>query len=598
MELYLALDRGDTRRGVRRLEIERNVDFEIKGQFIRKLRDNTFSGNKNEDAHEHVGMILEIASLFNTLGVSGDAVILWVFPLTLTGRTKRWLDQAPTEIINIWDLLKRIFILRFCPPSKTSRRLEEILNFRQEGRETLYQAWERYNDDLFKCPTHDLNDYQKEESNRETRGYNSNQMSTITNKLKNLNRNMRNHKENAHAIKGWYEPRDEIYYLSSEEVKCVKETESREGSLMVTPGNNSPLGNSPRLKEILGKFLEESCKRQDIFYEWMKRFRENTNKNLRRHDYAIKGLEENVVRLAQAVKTHNKLNQDKTLDMKGSTIISPLNVNSNLVHCTKSTGQEIIKKIGEKDGFPYKTPTKEPGTFAEKVKRRIKEEQDKGERLLESIEKEPVNTPLINTIRKMSNYTKCLQELGSKKIKFKKCLRSMQSPKGIVETVLVKIDKFIFSMDFVILDIVEDNKVPIILGRLVLATAHARIDVFGRKISLEVGTEKVVCNANEGKTPLSICAINDFQVPEGFDDPKNVNELIEKGLTEVLFGKPFKECVGLEEDVTEVILWFKISNDTTIFNMSRALSKFSKLTTTQHNMMAPLLRINEEDKAK
>nr|GEV48512.1 hypothetical protein [Tanacetum cinerariifolium] len=40
--------------------------------------------------------------------------------------------------------------------------------------------------------------------------------------------------------------------------------------------------------------------------------------------------------------------------------------------------------------------------------------------------------------------------------------RSMQSPKGIVENVLVKIHKFIFSVDFVILDIVEDNKVPII----------------------------------------------------------------------------------------------------------------------------------------
>ncbi|GKB74128.1 retrovirus-related pol polyprotein from transposon TNT 1-94 [Tanacetum coccineum] len=68
---------------------------------------------------------------------------------------------------------------------------------------------------------------------------------------------------------------------------------------------------------------------------------------------------------------------------------------------------------------------------------------------------------------------------------------SMQSPKGIVENVLVKIDKFIFHVDFVILDIVVDNKVPIILGRPMLATAHARIYVFGKKISLEVGTEKV-----------------------------------------------------------------------------------------------------------
>ncbi|GKE14958.1 homeodomain-like protein [Tanacetum coccineum] len=68
--------------------------------------------------------------------------------------------------------------------------------------------------------------------------------------------------------------------------------------------------------------------------------------------------------------------------------------------------------------------------------------------------------------------------------------RSMQSPKGIVENVLVKIYKFIFLVDFVILDIIEDNKVSIILGRPLLATAHARIDVFRGKISLEVGKNK------------------------------------------------------------------------------------------------------------
>ncbi|GKA53149.1 retrovirus-related pol polyprotein from transposon TNT 1-94 [Tanacetum coccineum] len=59
---------------------------------------------------------------------------------------------------------------------------------------------------------------------------------------------------------------------------------------------------------------------------------------------------------------------------------------------------------------------------------------------------------------------------------------SMQSPKGIVKNVLVKIHKFISLVDFVILNIIEDEKVPIILGIPILATAHARMDVFGGKI--------------------------------------------------------------------------------------------------------------------
>ncbi|GJV32831.1 retrovirus-related pol polyprotein from transposon TNT 1-94 [Tanacetum coccineum] len=56
--------------------------------------------------------------------------------------------------------------------------------------------------------------------------------------------------------------------------------------------------------------------------------------------------------------------------------------------------------------------------------------------------------------------------------------RSMQSPKGIVENVLVKINKFISPVDFNIIDIIEDDNVLIILGRPMLATAHAMIDVF------------------------------------------------------------------------------------------------------------------------
>nr|GFB20607.1 hypothetical protein [Tanacetum cinerariifolium] len=104
--------------------------------------------------------------------------------------------------------------------------------------------------------------------------------------------------------------------------------------------------------------------------------------------------------------------------------------------------------------------------------------------------------------------------------------RSMQSLKGKVENVLVKIDKFIFLVDFVVLDIVEDNKVPIIIGRPMLATAHTRINVFSRKISLEVGTEKVVFNVNKGKTRLSVCVINNFQVPEDFGEPKGLEEFL------------------------------------------------------------------------
>ncbi|GJY80496.1 putative reverse transcriptase domain-containing protein [Tanacetum coccineum] len=69
---------------------------------------------------------------------------------------------------------------------------------------------------------------------------------------------------------------------------------------------------------------------------------------------------------------------------------------------------------------------------------------------------------------------------------------TVKYPKGIAENVLVGIGKFTFPVDFIILDMPEDIKVPLILGRPFLSTARAKIDVYKRKITLRVGEEKII----------------------------------------------------------------------------------------------------------
>ncbi|GKA38228.1 reverse transcriptase domain-containing protein [Tanacetum coccineum] len=69
--------------------------------------------------------------------------------------------------------------------------------------------------------------------------------------------------------------------------------------------------------------------------------------------------------------------------------------------------------------------------------------------------------------------------------------KSTQIPRGIAENIIVKIDRFVFPVDFMVLDIKEDRKIPIILERPFLATAHAMIDVFNKKIFFEVGDETI-----------------------------------------------------------------------------------------------------------
>ncbi|GJZ10631.1 hypothetical protein Tco_0545390, partial [Tanacetum coccineum] len=152
IEQYLTLTRGNQAPGVVKPELGGNVNFEIKSQFMRELREDTFSRNKNDDAHEHVERVLDIVSLFNIPRVTHDAVILRVFPITLTRAAKRWVDRLSSRTVDSWDILKKAFIQRCFPPSN---------NFKQEGDETVYQAWEQYNDLLYKCHTHDINSHQK-----------------------------------------------------------------------------------------------------------------------------------------------------------------------------------------------------------------------------------------------------------------------------------------------------------------------------------------------------------------------------------------------------------------------------------------------------
>ncbi|GKD07186.1 hypothetical protein Tco_1186871 [Tanacetum coccineum] len=101
MEQYMSKTRTDYGPGVARPKIDNKDQFEMKGQFLKELRENTFSGSDHEDANEHIKKVLEIVDLFH------------------------------------------------------------VPNITQEPDETLYQAWERFKELLMKCPQHYLTEMQE-----------------------------------------------------------------------------------------------------------------------------------------------------------------------------------------------------------------------------------------------------------------------------------------------------------------------------------------------------------------------------------------------------------------------------------------------------
>nr|GEU51778.1 putative reverse transcriptase domain-containing protein [Tanacetum cinerariifolium] len=124
-----------------------------------------------------------------------------------------------------------------------------------------------------------------------------------------------------------------------------------------------------------------------------------------------------------------------------------------------------------------------------------------------------------------SLYTKLsLKTRKPTKIRVRLADRSFQSPVGIAENMLIEVGKFTFLADFVILEMEEDSKVPLILRQPFLHTADAVIRVKQKQLNLGVGTERVIFNINSAlkhsysndDTYFSIDVINEI-LEEDFD---------------------------------------------------------------------------------
>jgi len=79
---------------------------------------------------------------------------------------------------------------------------------------------------------------------------------------------------------------------------------------------------------------------------------------------------------------------------------------------------------------------------------------------------------LLSVFRKLS-----LGEITPTTVSLQLADRSIKYPRGVIEDVLVKVDKLCLPADFIILDMEEDREVPIILRRPFLATGNTLIDV-------------------------------------------------------------------------------------------------------------------------
>ncbi|GJS95417.1 DNA-directed DNA polymerase [Tanacetum coccineum] len=376
IEQYMIKTRADYGSGITRPKIEDKDSFELKGQFLKELRDNTFSGLDHEDANEHIEKVLEIVDLFHIPDITIDQVMLRAFPMSLT--------RAASPI----------------------------------------QA-----------------------------------------QLNNLGREIKIVNEKVYAAQ-----------VGCEQCKGGGYRATALGFYQRNKANPSYQERRQSMEDTLSKFMIESAKRHEDNSNLIKEIRASTDASIRNQGASIKTLEIQIWKMS------------KVLQERGF---------GSLPSSTETNPRDHVKSIStiiEADSYPIRPYSY--GASHNSVPR--KEEDPESFTLLCFINNFCFNNALADlgasvSVMPLSTYLNLgLDELAHTKLTVELADRTVKYPKGFAENMLVGIGKFVFLVDFIILDMPEDIKVPLILRRPFLSTAHAKIDVFKRKITLRVGEEKII----------------------------------------------------------------------------------------------------------
>ncbi|GJT11064.1 reverse transcriptase domain-containing protein [Tanacetum coccineum] len=129
-------------------------NFELKHSLLTLVQNKQFFGHDKEDPHAHIRYFNKITSTMRFPNVPNTSIKLMLFPFSLEGAARIWLEKEPPRSILTWDDLVSKFINEFFPPSKTTNLRNEITNFQQRFDESFSEAWDRFRDLLRACPHH------------------------------------------------------------------------------------------------------------------------------------------------------------------------------------------------------------------------------------------------------------------------------------------------------------------------------------------------------------------------------------------------------------------------------------------------------------
>nr|GEY13591.1 reverse transcriptase domain-containing protein [Tanacetum cinerariifolium] len=483
-------------------------------------------GPIGDDANTHLDKFLHVTQSIKVNGVTDDALHLYLFPYSLTHHATAWFDRLPRNSINTFEQMAKMFLGKYFAPSMVTKLRNEITNFCQRRTFMKRRPEECY--DLIENMTAHHNDWdtsaQRSESSSSITSSSDLEIVALKAEMAEINKNLMRVlqvNQQVKAVTPSYEyasssgpetlpsniitnPKEDLkgittrcgnayqgptipttYSSSPKVVEC--ETEVTKDTVPPT-NNGSTKDVQPPVVQIETLIpnskpgvapVSASKPNQKPSIPYLSRvhdqkLRDKANDQKEKFFQILKDLDFNIsfadalILMLKFGPTIKSLltNKDKLYELART----PLNEQCSTV---------LLKMLPEKLGDPDKFLI--PCDFL-----------GMDECLALTDLGASINLMPLSVWNKLS-----LPELTPTLMTLELADRSISRPIGVAKDVFVKVGKFHFPADFVVVDFDAYPRVPLILRRSFLKTEKALIDVYEGELTLRVGKEAITFNLDQ-----------------------------------------------------------------------------------------------------
>nr|GEV85110.1 reverse transcriptase domain-containing protein [Tanacetum cinerariifolium] len=454
--------------------------FEITN-LLQLVQANPYHGFERENPHTHINNFKRITSTLKFRDVPNDVIMVMMFPYSLEGNARVWYDKEPPNLILTWEVLINKFMNQFFPPSKTTHLKNKISRFTQRFEVTFGEAWEQFKEMLRACPHHGFTELA--------------QIDTLYNGLND------NDEDSLNAAAG-----------GNLLIKAVEE------SCVTCDGNNAYYNcpntdsNQPSVCVVTGTYNQVALQnRARISWHHLNQastsgtLPSNTIPNPKGEMKAITTRSGSTAHIQPPVTLILKPDVLKTLHKLN--LPYPLRHNDQKLREKATNQMEKFFQIFQDLHFDisFANALILMPKFASTIKSLLTNKEK-----LFKLAKIPLNENCSAVLlKKLGDPVKflipcdfpgidlSLPEVTPTRMTLELADRSITRPKGVAEDVFVKVRKFHFLTDFVVVDFEADPCIPLILGISFLRTSGALIDIYGEEITLRVNDEAFTSNLNQ-----------------------------------------------------------------------------------------------------